>query len=69
MTEKLGATGELPDGRLAVGEQDGKVFIQFGTPVLWFCMPPQQAVAFAELLILKARIVARRTGDVLTVSL
>lgn len=77
MAEKLGGTGDFPQGKLngsdeggisfAVGEDGGNVVINFGTPVAWLGMPPQQAVALAELLIAKARVVARRTRTVLTV--
>lgn len=77
MAEKPGATGGFPHGKLngsdeggirfAIGEDGGNVIINFGTPVAWLGMPPQHAVALAELLIAKARVVARRTGTVLTV--
>ena len=74
-----GATGTYPEGRLgqhddgaiqfALGERDGKVILDFGNPVSWLGMNPQQAVALAEAIIAKARVVARRTGTVLTVRL
>lgn len=77
MTDKLGATGDFPHGkmngsdegglRFAIGEDGGNVVLNFGTPVAWLGMPPEQAVALAEMLITKARIVARRTGKVLMV--
>ena len=76
---KLGATGQFPHGkaapddegavRFAIGERDGNVLIDFGTPVKWMAMPPEQAVAMAQTLIAKARIVARRQGKSLTVVL
>ena len=76
-SDKLGATGGFPHGKLnetdegalqfAVGEEDGNVVIRFGGTVSWLGMPPEQAVAFAEVLITKARLIARRTGQVLTV--
>lgn len=79
MGTKLGATGQFPNGkasavdegsvRFAVGERDNNVLIDFGTQVIWLAMPPEQAVAFAQLLIAKARIVARRQGKPLTVLL
>lgn len=79
MADKLGRTGDFPHGKLngsdeggirfAIGEDGDNVVINFGTPVAWLGMPPEQAVALAEMLIAKARIVARRTGKVLTVSL
>lgn len=77
MTDTLGATGEFPHGKLngsdeggirfAIGEDGGNVVINFGTPVAWLGMPPEQAVTLALALIAKAKIVARRTGKVLTV--
>ena len=79
MAEKLGCTGNFPHGKLngsdeggirfAIGEDGGNVVINFGTPVAWLGMPPEQAVALAEMLIAKARVVARRQGKMLTVSL
>lgn len=79
MADKLGRTGDFPHGKLngsdeggirfAIGEDGDNVVINFGTPVTWLGMPPEQAVALAEILIAKACIVARRTGKVLTVSL
>jgi len=78
-TPKLGKTGQFPPGKasahdegslnFAIGERDGNVLIDFGTPVKWMAMPPEQAVAMAQTLIAKARIVARRQGKSLTVVL
>lgn len=68
-----GAIGEFPEGRLsktdegsiqfAIGEKDGKVVIDFGTPVHWLGMSPQQAAEFASLLLKRAREVGRKTGQ------
>ena len=79
MAEKFGRTGDFPHGKLngsdeggirfALGEDGGNVVINFGTPVAWLGMPPEQAVALAEMLIAKARIIARRERTMLTVSL
>lgn len=79
MAEKLGPTFEYPQGRLSVddagalnfkiGERGDNVSVEFGEHVTWLAMPPEQAVAFAQLLIAKARVIARRKGQVLTVSL
>lgn len=75
----IGATGTFPDGSLnqadegaiqfRIGEKDGNVIVDFGTPVVWLGMTPQQAVTMAEAIIAKARVVARRKGETLTVSL
>lgn len=79
MNNKPGATGKFPHGKLTrhdegelnltIGESDDNVIINFGTPVSWMAMSPEQAVSLAQLLIAKARIVARRQGKPLTVTL
>ena len=68
-----GALGEFPEGKLtktdegaiqfAIGEKDGKVVIDFGTPVHWVGMTPQQAAEFASLLLKRAREVGRKNGE------
>lgn len=78
-SDKLGATGGFPRGKLnetdegelqfTVGEEDGNVVIRFGSTVSWLGMPPEQAVAFAQVLITKARMIARRQGKTLAVTL
>jgi len=55
---KLGATGEFPDGkiheddegaiRISVGDAKGNVIIDFGSPVVWLGIPPDDARALAE---------------------
>lgn len=74
-----GGGKKISDGRLTptdegairflVGEKDGQVIIDFRKPVLWLGMPPAQAVRFAEIIIAKARAVARKSGETLTVDL
>lgn len=69
---KLGATGEFPFGslgpddegalQLAIGEREGNVFIDFGKPVAWLAMPADQAMAFADVIMTKARILKARRG-------
>lgn len=62
MTDKeIGPTGEYPEGKLndtdegalvvGVGIRDGKVIIDFGTPVAWLGMRPDDAIDFARQLI------------------
>ena len=56
-SEKPGPTGLFPEGKLteddqgeiamAVGHKDGKVIIEFGTPVAWVGMNPIQAKQLA----------------------
>lgn len=59
---KLGATGAFPDGRLHKGDEgklqfgvarskDGLVHVNFGKDVSWFALPPNDAKAFAALLL------------------
>lgn len=79
MTDKIGPTGEFPLGKLnehdegelnmAIGNEDGKVFVNFGTPVASLGMTPAEAVRIAEGLIKSARDAARHTGEIVTVRL
>ncbi len=65
----LGATGEFPEGKLtevdegelkfAVGYVEGKVVIDFGTPVSWVGMHPHQAKELARLILKHANPVTR----------
>jgi len=58
--EKLGATGREPDGKIdgtdagevlvAVGHENGLVYINYGTEVTWVAMPPDQAIEMANVL-------------------
>lgn len=60
----LGATGEQPEGQLTAQDQgelklgvatlDGKVIVNFGQPVAWFGLKPDQARAVAQALLTKA---------------
>lgn len=55
---KLGATKRFPRGkihdsdegelRLAVSHHEGNVVVNFGTPVTWIGLPPEQAIALAQ---------------------
>ena len=74
-----GALGDFPDGQLtsrdegaiqfAIGDTDGKVVIDFGTPVAWLGMSPQQAADFAAALLERARLVARRSQETVSFSI
>ncbi len=74
-----GATGEFPQGKLtpsdegairfAIGEQDGKVVIDFGTSVHWFAMTAQEAADLASSLLSKARLVGRKAGETITLTI
>jgi hypothetical protein len=71
-----GALGEFPEGQLsktdegsiqfAIGQKDGKVVLDFGTPVHWVGMNPQQAADLASSLMKKAREVARANGEMVS---
>lgn len=62
----LGPTGDYPRGKLspddkgglniAVTHRDGAVIINFGTPVEWFGMPPEQAIDFAKTIMKHAGV-------------
>lgn len=57
----VGPTGRFPEGKLtenddgeiafAVFRKDGKIIVDFGGPVSWFGMNPEQAKALAKILI------------------
>jgi hypothetical protein len=59
---KMGPTGDFPDGKLGPRDEGGlmigiahdskkrQVVINFGGPVSWLAMPPEQAIGLAELL-------------------
>lgn len=68
-----GALGDFPEGQLtktdegsiqfSIGEKDGKVVLDFGTPVTWVGMNPQQAADLASTLLKHARAVGRKNGQ------
>jgi hypothetical protein len=71
-----GALGDFPEGKLtktdegaiqfAVGHKDGKVILDFGTPVHWVGLSPQQAADLASSILSKAREVGRMNGETVT---
>jgi hypothetical protein len=77
--EFIGKLDQFPDGKLGphdegaiqlgVGEMDGKVMIDFGTPVHWLGVSPQEAADLAMLIVARARAVARKNGESLTVTI
>lgn len=77
--QQLGATGDFPEGKLtsgdeggiqfAIGVKDGKVCLDFGKPVAWIGMNPEDALKLAESLIEKARKAAKGSGSILTLNL
>jgi hypothetical protein len=72
MAKKLAAMINAQDEgplQFAVSSSDDKVLVRFGGPVAWLTMTPEKAVAFGEALISRARVVARKHGKTLTVSI
>lgn len=71
-----GALGNFPEGQFsksdegaiqfAVGVKDGKVVLDFGTPVAWVGMNAQQAADLASLLMKRAREAARANGEMVS---
>ena len=67
MRERLGATGRYPEGKLgehdegeiafavAADPKNKKVLIDFGKPVAFLGMNPDQAIALGEVLIARGR--------------
>lgn len=74
--EPLGKTSRYPEGkilpedegeiRIGFGVKDGKVIIDFGGPVAWIGMTPQQALKMAQSLMDCAK---ECSDDVLTIKL
>lgn len=71
-----GAVGDFPMGKLSASDEgaiqfgvtvkDGKVVLDFGTPVQWIGMSAQQAAELASTLLMRAREAGRRTGETVT---
>lgn len=74
-----GPIGDYPHGKLtprdegslqfAIGSKDGKVVIDFGSPVAWVGMTPQQAMDLASSIMSKARAVAAEAGQTVHVTI
>lgn len=74
-----GALGQHSQGKLTpqdegdvqfrVGSENGKVVLDFGTPVHWVGMDPQQAADLASSLLKWARIAGRKEGQTITINL
>lgn len=72
-TSFRGATGLYPEGALnktdegqlqfALGHKDGKVTLEFGTPVAWIGLNPQQAADLAMSMLRHARAAGRESGN------
>lgn len=55
--------------RLRVANVEGKVILNFGEPVAWIALNPQDAADFATFLIKHARAAAHEAGIPITVQL
>lgn len=74
-----GPIGAYPDGMLtkqdegsiqfAIGEKDGKVVLDFGAPVAWIGVTPQQAMDIASALMKRAREAAAKAGQTIHVTI
>ena len=74
-----GAVGQHSQGKLTpqdqgdiqfrVGSENGKVVLDFGTPVHWVGMDAQQAADLASSLMKWARLVGRKNGETVTLNL
>lgn len=74
-----GALGTFPEGKLTPNDEgaiqfgfgviDGKITIDFGTPVRSIGMTPQQACDFAGDLVKMARAVAREKGEMVAMTI
>ncbi len=75
----VGAVGQHSQGKLTpedegdiqfrVGGENGKVVLDFGTPVHWVGMDPQQAADLASSLLKWARIEGRKNGVTIALNL
>tara|TARA_R110000824_G_scaffold401032_2_gene610451 strand:+ start:21511 stop:21909 length:399 start_codon:yes stop_codon:yes gene_type:complete len=78
-TSFVGAVGTHTQGKLTkedegdvqfrVGSENGKVVLDFGTPVHWVGMDAQQAADLASSLMKWARIVGRKNGQTIAINL
>lgn len=74
-----GALGDFPEGQLNKSDEgaiqfgitvkDGKVILDFGTPVAWVGMTAQQAADLGSLLQTRAREAGRQKGEVVTITI
>lgn len=75
----VGATGMFPQGQLTPNDEgqirfvmkaeNGKVVLDFGTPVVWIGMTPQEACDLAGDLVKFARAVARENGEMVALTI
>lgn len=60
MKKKLGPTGDFPKGKIrhddeggiavAIGHDNGKVFIDYGAAITWVAFDPHEAEDFAKMI-------------------
>lgn len=69
MNDKLGPTGDFPQGKLnaddegalncVISRENGCVRVDFGEPTAWIALPPDLALAFAATIIKHAMALKR----------
>lgn len=74
-----GPIGDYPEGMLtpkdegsiqfAIGDKDGKVVLDFGAPIAWIGLTPQQAMDIAASLMSRARKVASERGQTVHITI
>lgn len=74
--DTIGPTGDFPDGKMRADDEgairmgatvyEGKVVLNFGTPITWIGLHPQEAADLATLLLDHARRAAKESGTVIT---
>lgn len=70
MTEPFGPTGDFPHGKMSdddegglnigVTTDKGNVIVEFGIPIRWVAMPPEQAIEFAKIITKRAEAIIDR---------
>lgn len=65
MRDKIGPTGDFPDGKIGVDDDGGlrigiairkdKILIAFGVSIDWIAMSPEDALEFASKIMLHAK--------------
>jgi hypothetical protein len=70
--DRPGPTDDFPEGKLneedegglmmAISIESGNVRIDFGKPIAWFAIPPDQALALASVIVGRAMEIKARGG-------
>lgn len=78
-TNFIGATGQFPEGQISVDDEggiqftlkpeNGKLIIDFGKPIQWVGLTPQDACDLAGSLVKLARGIARQNGEMVALTI